>query len=61
VAGVYVGLLDEGRVVVPAHVVTMEMGTPACSIRVSVVCQESCRPEGWTDLNKSGCLMGATD
>ena len=42
VARVDIGLHRERGVVVPAHLLTMEIGTPAFSIRDRVVCRESC-------------------
>ena len=43
VACVDVGLHREGRVIVTRHLLMIEMGTPAFSSRLSVVCRESCR------------------
>ena len=43
VARVDVGVLSERGVVVPRPLLMIEIGTPACSIRVKVVCLESCK------------------
>ena len=58
VARVGVGLHGECGVIVPAHLLTMEIGTPTFPIRNSAVGRESCNE--WRGDSGCGPVYGST-